>query len=228
MELISRKEAKDLGLKRYFTGKPCKHGHVSERRVCDGKCSTCMQIKQAKWYKDNAARCAEINKKRYDNNKEHILRRQREYTEKNKAWIYKRNANYRNKNKEVCLTSYRNWCIKNIDRSREIRRDWNKRNPEHVFIRSSLHRIDTNWKGGRAKAESTLGYTYEQLKQHIESQFVEGMSWENRSDWHIDHIKPISVFLKEGIKDPAIINALSNLQPLWAKENLSKGAKWSK
>lgn len=75
------------------------------------------------------------------------------------------------------------------------------------------------------KSEIMLGYSKKQLLIHIESLFLEGMSWENRSLWHIDHKKSIKDFLKEGITDPKIINALSNLQPLWAKDNLSKGAK---
>jgi hypothetical protein len=41
MEIISKKEAKDLGLNRYFTGKPCKHGHLSERYMCNG-CVSCL------------------------------------------------------------------------------------------------------------------------------------------------------------------------------------------
>jgi hypothetical protein len=54
--------------------------------------------------------------------------------------------------------------------------------------------------------------------------FDVGMSWANRSEWHIDHIKPLSLFAKEGVYDLNIINALSNLQPLWAKDNLEKHA----
>lgn len=69
-------------------------------------------------------------------------------------------------------------------------------------------------------------YKVEQFVEHIESQFKEGMSWSNHGDWHIDHIKPIKVFLNEGVYDPRIINALSNLQPLWKSENLSKGANY--
>ena len=73
-----------------------------------------------------------------------------------------------------------------------------------------------------------LGYTADELREHIASQFVEGMSWENYAydTWHIDHIKPIKAFMDEGIKDPAIINALSNLQPLWAEDNMQKGANY--
>jgi len=60
----------------------------------------------------------------------------------------------------------------------------------------------------------------------IENKFLPGMFWSNHGKWHIDHIKPVSVFVKEGITDPKIICALDNLQPLWAKDNLRKGVKY--
>jgi hypothetical protein len=69
-----------------------------------------------------------------------------------------------------------------------------------------------------------FGYTPKQLIQRIECQFKEGMSWNNRSEWHIDHRKPISKF-DEGTS-PKIINILSNLRPIWKHENLSKSNKF--
>jgi len=65
-----------------------------------------------------------------------------------------------------------------------------------------------------------LGYSALDLKNHIESLFTEGMTWDNHGEWHIDHIKPVISFHKETL--PRIVNALSNLQPLWAKENRDK------
>ena len=81
---------------------------------------------------------------------------------------------------------------------------------------------------GYDKTKSTsviLGYTANDLKQHIESQFAKGMSWDNYGEWHIDHIIPIARMVEFGITDPSIVNSLDNLQPLWAEDNLSKGAK---
>jgi len=76
-----------------------------------------------------------------------------------------------------------------------------------------------------------LGYTKQQFIDQIESTFQGGMTWENRgrgSDkWHIDHIKPVSAFLKGGITDPKEINALWNLQALWEKDNLHKSNKYN-
>ena len=61
----------------------------------------------------------------------------------------------------------------------------------------------------------------------IESLFCEGMSWENRKEWHIDHIRPIKNFLDNNIDDYSLINHPSNLQPLWVKDNLAKSAKYN-
>ena len=65
-----------------------------------------------------------------------------------------------------------------------------------------------------------LGYSALDLKHHIEKQFVEGMTWENHGDWHIDHIKAVATYDKDA--DIREVCALENLQPLWAFDNLSK------
>jgi hypothetical protein len=68
-----------------------------------------------------------------------------------------------------------------------------------------------------------LKYTPEDFKNHIESLFTDGMSWDNYGKWHVDHIIPVSKFDKN--TPLFIINSLDNLQPLWALENLSKSNK---
>jgi hypothetical protein len=78
------------------------------------------------------------------------------------------------------------------------------------------------------KSNSTfklVGCTIEEYKQHIEKQFSKGMSWDNHGEWHIDHIKPISSF--DITKESEQLKAFhyTNCQPLWAIDNLKKGAK---
>lgn len=76
-------------------------------------------------------------------------------------------------------------------------------------------------------SETILGYTKRDLWEHLETQFDRFMTWDNYGKyWVIDHIKPIVVFIKEGIEDPKIINALSNLQPLSKSENRKKWYFW--
>lgn len=77
-----------------------------------------------------------------------------------------------------------------------------------------------------SKTEDLLGYTASELKNHVERQFVGKMSWDNWGDvWELDHITPISKMISDGIKDPQIINALSNLKPIYKKENRTKSSK---
>ena len=68
-----------------------------------------------------------------------------------------------------------------------------------------------------------VGCSPEELKAHLESLFTEGMSWENYGEWHADHIRPISSFSLTEWKQ---VNHYTNLQPLWAEDNLKKGDKW--
>ena len=87
------------------------------------------------------------------------------------------------------------------------------------------HSLDTK-KNGR-HWETLVGYTVKNLIKHIEKQFTNGMTWANYGEWHIDHIIPIRGFHFTSPDDIDFKRywALSNLQPLWAKDNLSKASK---
>lgn len=73
-----------------------------------------------------------------------------------------------------------------------------------------------------ASVTAALGCTYVELRSHIEAKFTEGMTWENAGLWHIDHIRPLASF---DLLDPsqfAVAAHYTNLQPLWAADNLRK------
>jgi hypothetical protein len=297
MKIISKSEAKSLGLNKFFTGVKCVHGHLDYRSVSNGRCFTCRKIKdkenyqnnkksisekgkkyresnrdelrarKKKYYEDNKDRILEERRLYVKENKEKIADRDKRYYRENKERVLSRDKDYYNKNKELTKVKSKSRYEKNKDKILESNRkyhernrgeilekrrdyynsnkdkfkayhqknksrilssarDYRKKNPAWNFQRKCMERLIRNWKGGRKKAESALGYTYENLVERIEFQFKDGMSWENRSEWHIDHKKPVARFIKQGITDPKIINALSNLQPLWAKDNISKGAKY--
>jgi hypothetical protein len=80
--------------------------------------------------------------------------------------------------------------------------------------------------------ESLVGYTLTDLMAHLESKFSPGMSWANIGEWHIDHKRPRSAFKYDSPSDPQFKRcwALKNLQPLWAVDNMAKGARlnWRK
>lgn len=76
-----------------------------------------------------------------------------------------------------------------------------------------------------------LPYSAEDLKRHLEMKFLPGMTWDNLSEWHIDHIKPLAAFDTTELSNPTSEAfkeawALENLQPLWQSDNCSKGAKY--
>jgi len=68
-----------------------------------------------------------------------------------------------------------------------------------------------------------VGCTPQELKEHLEKQFIEGMTWENRNEWHIDHIIPLSSAKTE--EELYKLCHYTNLQPLWAVDNMKKSNK---
>jgi len=77
----------------------------------------------------------------------------------------------------------------------------------------------------------SLGFSPEELIKHLESRFLPGMSWDNygKNGWHIDHVIPDSWFKYASMNDDGFKNSwsISNLQPMWAKDNHSKGNRYS-
>lgn len=76
------------------------------------------------------------------------------------------------------------------------------------------------------KTVQMLGYSFDELKLHLEAQFEPWMNWDNRgigkNQWSIDHIIPVTILIKNGITDPQIINALWNLRPLLTSTNIKR------
>lgn len=97
-----------------------------------------------------------------------------------------------------------------------------KNHINYALNRNGGERMKKHW-------EKILGYTRDDLMRHLEKQFKPGMSWENRKEWHIDHIKPVFLFKFKSVDDPEFKEcwALSNLQPLWAQENRIKSKKYT-
>ncbi len=131
-------------------------------------------------------------------------------------------------------------------RRNEINNSWRRKNPARVkeirrrakakrklnFQNVLNHRISSRIWGclkfnkTRTKWEVLVGYSIQELRQHIEKQFSEGMTWEayRKGEIQIDHILPVSLFSFTSPEDTEFKKcwALSNLRPLWKKDNLSK------
>jgi hypothetical protein len=93
----------------------------------------------------------------------------------------------------------------------------------YALLRSKVKKV--------MRTEALIGYAISDLRKHIERQFVRGMTWENYGEWHIDHIVPLSSFdfsLPDGTINVDEIRkcwSITNLRPLWAKDNLVKNGK---
>lgn len=130
----------------------------------------------------------------------------------------------------------RKYRAENTDliRSRELGRERKYRQNPHVKIVHSLRaRLNKLLRlGGGNKVDplnDIIGCDAEFLRKHIESQFTKGMNWGNYSKggWHIDHIIPCACFdLTDPEQQKQCFN-FSNLQPLWAEDNLSKGSRYN-
>jgi hypothetical protein len=103
---------------------------------------------------------------------------------------------------------------------------------KHRLLFNISRRIRHSLSGNKNNVswQHIVNFTLLDLKLHLESKFVEGMCWENYGTiWHIDHIRPISSFniSSYDCDDFRICWSLDNLQPLFAKDNLSKSNKYA-
>jgi|SaaInlV_165m_DNA_1040744.scaffolds.fasta_scaffold18331_1 hypothetical protein len=125
----------------------------------------------------------------------------------------------------VCVSEYKK---ANKDKINERRNQRYKNDPEYKLsriVRSHMRRIVKETKLQKSKSSfEYLGCTIGEFKEHIESQFVEGMSWENHGydSWHVDHKVPLDWYVKNH-DNPFEANHWTNLQPMWAEDNFSKG-----
>lgn len=201
------------------------------------KCKACLAI----WAQDYQAK----NKvKIQDYNKQYQLKNKKKLSDKTKQLVdegyFKRHYKngYKNKRKEYYSTNrekiltYRQKYT-HTPEYLEARRKYmkQKRASDPAYkIRANVSRRIRDVLKGVSKSEGTLkllGCDVSFLRRHLESLFQAGMSWENYgiNGWHIDHIIPCSNFDLSKPEGQSKCFHYSNLQPLWAKDNLSKGSK---
>ena len=185
------------------------------------KCTKCGIEKELKdFYKEKKgkygvrSKCIDCYKKYFDENKDRITKYKKDYYEKNKEKIAEHRKEYYKENKEKVL-KYK------IKYQRERRQN----DPIYRMIDNYRKRTWEAYRNNR-KSKSTLellGCTGIELANHLEKQFQEGMTHDNYGEWHIDHIRPCASFDLSDPKEAEKCFHYTNLQPLWAADNLSKG-----
>lgn len=124
------------------------------------------------------------------------------------------------------------WRERNPDKVKAMEKrkaEKRRNNPTYKVSKSMSNRINKLIKDkNNCHLFDLLDYSLQDLMSHLQAQFQEGMTWENHGEWHIDHIRPVCSFNFTSKHDKEFKEcwALSNLRPLWAKDNLSKGGRW--
>ena len=219
------------------------------------QCTNCKEIKEFNYFpKDKSKKdglyprcksCKIIYQKQYSiENPDKI----KEYRTKNKEILYEKKKINRNLYPEKEKQWYKEWVLKNKEKKQAYMKQYRQDNKEKIKATTAIYyqnnpeialkikiaknlrtRISYAFKNKKfIKEEETikmLGCDFNFFMKHIESLFTQGMNWDNYgiNGWHIDHIIPISS--GKDYNQMCSLNHYTNLQPLWAKENIRKGNK---
>ncbi len=183
----------------------------------------CKQCSK-KYTLDNKDILSKSGKKYYKKNYDKILTYAKNYFQNNKERINKRLRDRYSSDIE-----YRNKCIDRVLSRKDVvnKQLREKYNTDTVYrikccLRSRFYELVKN------KSDSIIniiGCTIDELIIHLENQFQPGMNWDNHGLWHIDHIIPCAAFDLTKEEEQKKCFHYTNLQPLWAKDNISKGTK---
>ncbi len=218
------------------------------RDFYNSQCKTCQKISHRKWLVENQEHQREYSrgyKKKVNEQKKEVrlklknellqqksiererIQREKEEIKRLKAEQHQYEKEQREIQRKLKVEEYRNSEeYKQKKRDRENRKFNNRiqRDPLFKFRKSLGNSIRNSFRRGgftkSSKSYDILGEEWEVIKVYFESRFTIGMSWDNHGEWHIDHILPISLATCE--EDVIMLNHYTNLQPLWAEDNLLK------
>jgi hypothetical protein len=186
-----------------------------DRRSKDGFRGCCKDCRKAEMSTPEQKEMAKKRRKRYDNS-EHGKAMKAEYSRTETARILSRARNKKYSSKPDVF-----------ERRKAYERDRFSNNINYRLISNLRSRLYGALKG-TTKSDHTmrlLGCDVSQLWEHLESMFKEGMTKENYGRWHVDHIKPCYSFDMSDPDQQKQCFHYSNLQPLWAEDNLIKGTR---
>jgi hypothetical protein len=197
-------------------------------KVCTGLCGKELPATTEFFHKNKKSkyglkpRCKICTSKINQQNKEKIAQGKKKYYQENKDGKIR---DYIKKNEDK-MKAHR--TTEQYKKRRNLRRQERYSN-DPAYRLEVLCRNRINFLlNGKNKSKATLeliGCSGEELKEHLEKQFVDGMTWENYGDWHIDHIRPCASFDLSVPEQQRVCFHYTNLQTLWAEDNMRKGSK---
>jgi len=207
-------------------------------------CKLCCSTRYKEWEEDNAEHIRNYSKLYYQENAEKLKEKSRKYRldnpdvvkEKFQQWKIENPEyfkNYYEENKEEKLAYGKEYRKNNPEKCREWftkRNAKDAKDPMKKLHSGISNLVRTSLKQGEGKGRFSvfklLGYSCDDLRKHLESLFLTGMTWENHAinGWHIDHKIPTKSFHFTSADDEEFKQcwALSNLQPMWAVHNRKK------
>jgi hypothetical protein len=210
-------------------------------------CKTCRKAIGVKWRQDNPGYAGRWNERHREKRKLSCARWLQDNPEKARAAAAKWQKNnpdkkriidtrWRKNNLEKVNARVAKWRKNNLEKVRAAKNDYEKErkaaDPGYKLMKNIRTAMNTALKHGYKAGHTTelLGCSIEYLRHHLENQFTEGMTWDNygRHGWHIDHIIPVSYFDHNDPEQQRRTWHYTNLQPLWAIDNLRKSNKIKK
>jgi len=190
------------------------HKYKTSKDGLKSWCKDCAAKSNREWYQQSSERRKRYRKEYYKANMDKI----RAYNKKRRQEKTKYYKKYRETHREHMRNYWREYYHKKLREDIKYRLNNN-------ISRAIRHSLRGNKNGQHW--EGLIECTLDELRVCMEKQWTEGMTWDNYGMWHIDHKIPISAF---NFDSPDHIDfkkcwALSNLQPMWAKDNISKHAK---
>lgn len=230
-------EAKGKGLKQFTdTDHPCKQcGCVVFFSAGGGRCKDCLYaFTRAKRATAEGQRREKISRKKsyekFYSKEENRKKRSSQglaYTRKVKS-----DPERREKFLEAKRNIYRKWYYSEHGNAKALSnvKAWTAENPHHHLLRKTLERMDIKIGSllDGSHIDDVLLYSKNDFIKHIESTMQDGMSFDDRSDWHIDHILPVDWFVKNNMIHPELVNSLYNLKAETAEYNWKKNNKWQR
>lgn len=225
-------------LTEFYKNTQLRDGHAND-------CKDCVKERSRLWVAANKERHAASCKAYAEANPEKRSANAKAWAEKNRERSQEIKAAWKKRNPDEVRRHAREAARRDPEKQAERKKVYRianshveraylkKRRAENIHQRmhdsmgNRFRDVLRGKKNGKSWVEFA-GYGTAELKAHLEALFLPGMSWENYGEWHIDHKRPVASFdFTVNTEETArACWALSNLQPLWAVDNMKKGKKW--